>query len=1021
MMSFVLKRDNRKEEFEVEKIKKVISWATKGLDANPLILESKFDEFICDGISTTDIQSNLIYHARILCVPEAPEWSVVAGRLATMLKWKSSHIFEKTFSYYMQEQIERGIYSHPGLKKWTKHEIKNLGDHIVQDRDLEYSYGAILTAHQKYLVDHECIQQMHMVNAMIIASVEDKEHRLKVTKKIYDALSLRKISLATPWLSNLRRNKNISSCFIIGVDDDLNSIFDNVKNAALISKNGGGLGIDLSRIRAKGATIDGRPGSSKGITSWAKIFNDVAVSVDQCLHPSTMIITKDGFKPIIDITSNDYVLNESGNFSRVERKKAYTEHAKKALSVKINHSIEPMIITSGHPIFSLTGITKEKPLNELTGTVSNIPTWRDIGNLEVGDFIGQVIPVYVKDYEELTNDICHTYGTILGDYSIFDSISDISFIKKYLYDINKIHVDFTHLPPSKQLRIIEGILSSVGTSYYAGKAYITISNRDIAEGIRYLLLRNKLPCKIDVTTNGYDLTIPINNNLAEILDYKQLPTPDWIEANGYIFSRIEEIKESDYTGDVYDLQVQKFPSYMTSSALVHNGGRRAGAFTVHVPIWHRDIEDFLEIQTENGDFRKKAFDIFPQVGLMDLYMKEVVKEDGGIWYTFCPHEVKKALDITLPGLFGKEFAIAYRKCITAYNQDKLKNVGVYTAKDLLKSIMRVQFETGLPYLIFLDRINETNPNSHMGYIPCANLCTESFSNVEPGKHAHTCNLCSVVVGRMETDQEVIDIAALCARILDNGIQLTKPPIQESLRHNETYRTIGIGILGLHDYVAKNDFTWDSFKEFTKLSELIEYGAVSESVKLAKDRGKYPVYEGSKWDTGELMEKFAKNSVCKDIVDWEKLAVKMKKHGIRNSQLTSPAPNTSTSIFMDATPGIMPSYAGFYNEDNKTGKFSVYGMYIKENPMSYEMTAARQDQKKLAKMVGALQLYIDTGCSAEYLFDQNREDFSAKSLFELIVAAWKEKTKAIYYIRSLKKGETIDNIIGGEAVCVGCSG
>lgn len=1057
-MKFVEKRDGRKEEFNVNKIKKVIEWATQGLDVNPLALECKFDEFIRDGIKTDDIQQNLIYHSRVLCTPEEPEWSVVAGRLETMLRWKTTQIFEKTFAYYLKEQIDAGIYKHPALSVWTKNEINQLGAYIVQERDLAHSYGSVLTAHSKYLMPNECIQQMFMVNAMIIASPEQKDVRLSVAKKIYDALSLRKISLATPWLSNLRRDGNISSCFIIQVDDSMESIADNWKNAAMISKNGGGLGIDLSNIRAKGSEIAGRPDSSKGVTSWAKIFNDIAVSVDQ-------------------------------------------------------------------------------------------------------------------------------------------------------------------------------------------------------------------------------------------------------------------------------------------------GGTRAGAFTIHIPIWHRDIEDFIEIQTENGDFRKKAFDIFPQIGIMDSFMREATKDDGGVWYTFCPYEVQNVMGFSLVGVFGKDFVTNYRKCVTAYNNGKLKNVGKYNAKELLKSIMRVQFETGLPYLAFLDRMNEQNPNSHEGYIPCTNLCVapetqiltdvgykviseledqyvniwngedwskvrilktgenqkllevhtnsgevlscteyhrfpvvtdytgkwvikrahelqpgdklmkfdlpliegekelpfaydngffsgdgnvsngvdriylyhekrelaehfgsveswyddtsrlrlvgkarglkpkyfvpdasytiksrlewlagwldadgtiarngtnesiqissvepeflrevqlmlqtlgvrskvvagrdegvydlpandgtdgnkayhcrkserllisssglfrlaelgfktkrlkwtkrlpqrnaeqfitikevvdagryddtycfmelkrnmgmfngflsmncvESYSNVVADKYAHTCNLASVVVGRIDSDEEMIEIARLCARILDNGIELTNPPVEISKAHNNRYRTIGIGIQGLHDYVARHGISWDDTKAFTRLAELIEYGAVTESVELAKLRGKYPAFDGSKWDNGEMIARFKEHTVATELCDWDKVAEDLRQYGIRNSQLTSPAPNTSTSIFMDASPGVMPVYSAFYNEDNKTGKFSVYGMYIKEYPLAYEQTAPRQDQVKLAKMVGALQKFVDTGISAEYIFDQNNPDFSAKSLYDLIVGAWKAKTKAIYYIRSIKKGQTIDHITGGESVCVGCAG
>ena len=731
MAMFIIKSDGRKEPYMVEKIKKCIQYAAKGLAVNALVLESKFDKVIRDGMSTDDIQSNLIHHARVLCTPEDPDWSFVAGRLETMRRWKQCNLFEKSFYYYLKEQIDDGVYKHPGLKAWTKNEINKLGELIDHDRDLAHGYGSVLTGNKKYLMRGETLQHMHMVNAMIIASVEDKEDRLPMAIATYNALSLRKVSLATPWLSNLRAHQNISSCFIIAIDDDLDSIACSWNNAAQISKFGGGLGVYLGQIRAAGATINGRPDSSKGVTSWAKILNDIAVAVDQ-------------------------------------------------------------------------------------------------------------------------------------------------------------------------------------------------------------------------------------------------------------------------------------------------GGKRAGAFTLALPVWHRDLEDFLEIQSENKDPRRQCFDIFPQVGVHDLFMVEQAKEDGGTWHTFCPHEVEEVLGFNLNGLFGKDFAAAYRKCVKAYQADKLKNVGVYNAKALVKIMMRTQFETGLPYITFVDHINATNPNDHDGWIPCANLCTESYSNVIADKYAHTCNLCSVVAGRIESFEELDEITGLCAHILDNGIALTQSPVPESNAHNERYRTVGIGIQGMQDYLALNNKTYQDLKVITEFTERLQYAAVKKSIELAEKRGAYPAFKGSQWDTGKITDRYKKHSVTDDC-DWDFVQKRLNEVGIRNSQLTSPAPNTSTAPFMDACPGFMPSYRAFYNEDNSVGKFPVFGMYLKENPLAYERTQPRMNQAELSKSVGAGQKFIDTGISAEYVFDMNNPDFNAKLLYDLWNAAWKNKTKAMYYIRSIKKGKTVDDLLGGESACAGCTG
>lgn len=731
MTTFVVKSDGRKEPYMVEKIKKCILHAVENLDVNALVLESKFNKVVRDGMSTDDIQANLIEHARQLCSPEEPDWSFVAGRLEVMRLWKKCSVFEKSFYYYIKEQIDQGVYKHKGLKCWTKNEIVKLGDCIKYDRDLAHGYGSVLTAKKKYLMPGESIQQMHMANAMIIASVEEKEDRLEFAKLVYDALSKRKISLATPWLSNLRAGRNISSCFIIGIDDDLDSIARAWSNAAQISKFGGGLGVYLGYIRAAGAEINGRPDSSKGVTSWAKVLNDIAVAVDQ-------------------------------------------------------------------------------------------------------------------------------------------------------------------------------------------------------------------------------------------------------------------------------------------------GGKRAGAFTLALPVWHRDLEDFLEIQSENKDPRRQCFDIFPQVGVHDIFMREQNKDGGGTWHTFCPHEVKTVMGFELNGVFGKEFDVRYRKCVKAYESGKLKNVGVYNAKSLVKVMMKTQFETGLPYVSFIDEINRCNPNDHDGFIPCTNLCTESYSNVIADKYAHTCNLASIVAGRIEDNEDLEHHARLTCHILDNGIALTESPIPDSNAHNERYRTIGIGIQGMHDYLAKVGSGYHDVKTVGAFVERIQYHAVLKSIELAQKRGKYPVFEGSQWDTGKITNRYKKAS-CAEECDWDEVQKLLNKHGIRNSQLTSPAPNTSTAPFMDAAPGFMPVYRAFYIEDNSVGRFPVFGMHLKANPLAYERTQPRMNQADLTKVVGVAQTFIDTGISAEYVFDMNVPDFSAKSLYDLWNAAWKNKTKAIYYTRSIKKGKTVDDIMGGESVCAGCTG
>jgi len=722
----VIKRNGDREPLDTQKLKEVIGWACEGLEVNSLALESKIEEGIREEITTVELHDNIIYHAQALATAQDTDWVYVAGRLNTMKRWKDTRAYDLEFYAFLEDMKDHGSYSHPNLEKYSKEDIEALEEYIISERDFQHSYGSTLTAYNKYLLEGEVIQYAFMVEAMIIFA--DKTNRELKVRELYDALSLRKISLATPWLANLRSNGNISSCFIISLDDDLESITDGWKKAAKISKMGGGLGIYLGNLRAKGAEIGGRPSSAKSISACVKVLNDIALYIDQ-------------------------------------------------------------------------------------------------------------------------------------------------------------------------------------------------------------------------------------------------------------------------------------------------GGKRAGAFTPALPIWHADVDEFLEIQSESGDIRSKAYDIFPQVCTPDLFWQ--TDEEEGDWYTFCPYEAKK-LGLDLNNCYGRVFEERYHQMVILAEEGRLAVFNKYKARDLVKKIMRTQFETGLPYITFTDTLNEENPNKHKGTIPCFNLCTESTSVLDSNTYSHCCNLASVVVGRMEGYEDIVNHASLLVEVLDAGIELTSPPTDCSERHNNTFRTVGVGIQGYHDWLAKE---WKSYldkEEATRVAEYIQYGAVKASIALASELGHYPAFEGSEWDNGNIFAKYKARSVTN--LDWTSLEEECNIYGIRNSQLTSPAPNTSTSVFMDAAAGVSPVYSPFFREDNDNGKYPISCMHLKENPLSYSKSFRTYDQAALAKTIGAMQKFVDTGISAEYLFDQNKEGFCAMSLYDTLISSWKNGCKAVYYIRSIKKGETIEDLLGiKEEGCAGCAG
>ena len=444
---------------------------------------------------------------------------------------------------------------------------------------------------------------------------------------------------------------------------------------------------------------------------------------------------------------------------------------------------------------------------------------------------------------------------------------------------------------------------------------------------------------------------------------------------------------------------------------VNQGGRRAGAVTVGLDIWHLDVPEFLEMQTENGDIRRKAYDVFPQVIIPDEFMRRVERKQD--WVLVDPYEVKKNLGIDLAETWGEKFETAYSQ-IEAQLDKKITLYKKVNARELFKEIMRSQVETGMPYLAFKDTINSSNPNQHEGYIPGVNLCCESYSNVKPGVEAHCCNLVSLNLAKLE-DTEIPHLSSLAVRILDNTIDITTPPFADSKTHNDKYRTIGVGAMGLADWLAKRQLSFQDYSPISNLFEEIGYWCTHSSMELAKERGAYAAFEGSEWSKGKLIgakdvEWFLKHA-CKS-ERWLQLSQDIQKYGIRNSHLTAIAPNTSSSLVQGCTASILPVYSKFFYDKWAKGTVPIAPPFIKDNFWYYHENKTL-DQKIVVEAVATIQQWIDTGISMELLFNLNQgvyfpnepdRSLRAIDIYETLMLAWKKGIKAVYYIRTVQKDD-----------------
>ncbi|MBU8850358.1 MULTISPECIES: ribonucleoside-diphosphate reductase subunit alpha [Priestia] len=440
-------------------------------------------------------------------------------------------------------------------------------------------------------------------------------------------------------------------------------------------------------------------------------------------------------------------------------------------------------------------------------------------------------------------------------------------------------------------------------------------------------------------------------------------------------------------------------------------GQRQGAIAVYLDVWHKDIFSFLDARLNNGDERQRTHDLFTGVCLPDLFMEKVeARED---WHLFDPHEVRTLMGYSLEDFYDEEegsgsFRTRYAECV---NNEQLSRETV-PAIEIFKRIMLSQLETGTPYMFYRDTVNRANQNRHEGMIYCSNLCTEITQNqsttvvteeiTEDGKIIITknpgdfvvCNLSSINLARAVTEDVLERLIPIQVRMLDNVIELNDLPVLQAKLTNQKYRAVGLGTFGWNHLLALKKIAWETDEAVAYCDELYEqiaYLTVQASMNLAKEKGAYPLFKGSDFESGAYFETRKYTSEA-----WSELRNEVQNNGIRNGYLMAVAPNSSTSIIAGSTASIDPIFRKFYSEEKKNYKIPVTAPDLSPATNWYYKSVYLIDQHWSIKQNAKRQRHIDQSISFN-LYVQN--DIRAKELLDLHMTAWKEKLKTTYYVRS----------------------
>jgi ribonucleoside-diphosphate reductase alpha chain len=606
-----------------------------------------------------------------------------------------------------------------------------------------------------------------------------------------------------------------------------------------------------------------------------------------------------------------------------------------------------------------------------------------------------------------------------------------------LYDRYFLHVNGTRfeLPQAFFMRVAMGIaVREIDREARAIEFYELLSSFDFMASTPTLFnagtLRPQLSsCFLTSVPDDLDGIFKSIKDNALLAKYSGGLGNDWTRVRG-LGARIKGTN-GESQGVVPFLKVAN-----DTAIAVNQGGKRKGAVCAYLETWHIDVEEFLDLRKNTGDDRRRTHDMNTANWVPDLFMQRL--EADGAWTLFSPDETPDLHD-----LYGPAFAKAYEAYEAKAARGEMRVFKTVRAVDMWRKMLTMLFETGHPWITFKDPCNIRSPQNHAGVVHSSNLCTEITLNTSDTEVA-VCNLGSINLVAHVTPKG-LDQAKLArtvktaVRMLDNVIDVNFYTIPEARRSNLRHRPVGLGLMGFHDaiQILRLPYASDVAVAFADESmEAISFHAISASVDLAAERGRYASFEGSLWSKGVLpIDSVEHLASARDGVldldrsttlDWEPLRERVKKVGMRNSNVMAIAPTATISNICGVAQSIEPAYQNLYVKSNMSGDFTVVnaalvhdlkarGLWddvmisdlkyfdgsvgqidrVPDDLKALYATAFEMDTSWLIEAAARRQKWIDQAQSLN-LYIANP---SGKKLDQLYRLAWNRGLKTTYYLRS----------------------
>lgn len=516
-----------------------------------------------------------------------------------------------------------------------------------------------------------------------------------------------------------------------------------------------------------------------------------------------------------------------------------------------------------------------------------------------------------------------------------------------------------------------------------------------------------------VTISSDDSLDSINATASSIVNYISQKA-----GIGLDVSRIRAIGSPIRRGDAEHTGLLPFLRYFTAGVKsCSQGGVRGGAATVHIALWHYEFEDLVVLKNNKGT----EFNRIRQVDYSFLFnrmMYQRLIQNGNITF-FSPSDVPGLLDAFYAD--QDEFDRLYVK----YENDPSIRKRTMKAVDVFSAFITERKETGRIYLMNVD-----HANTHGSFLPevapitQSNLCQEISLPTLPLKSLNDedgrislCTLAAINWGKVKTPQDFEKPCDLSIRFLDEVLSYQNYPVLAARKSTEEYRPLGVGIVNLAYFLAKNNTGYDdaALPLVDEYAEAWAYYLTKASVDLAEEKGACLASDSTKYSKGILPIDTYKSDVDSLVahqtrMPWDALRARMRVSGIRNATLMALMPAETSAQLSNSTNGIEPVRALVSEKVSKHGVLRQVVPEIQKLKNKYAFLWDQKSPRGYLKICAVLQKYIDQSISVNTSYNpQNYEgnEISMKDMLQDLLLAYKWGLKNLYYFNTYD-GQEIEN-------------